>query len=499
MSLLMQALKKAERAKQNHLPEEEPTKPSEAFDQVLELAPQEPARADALSLAPIDETGPGAELEFAPREEETAAHLIEPASAPPVAPAPAPAVAAPPPSEPAQGSAPEAPPRRARNAPPPPPPPRVRPKHRAMPYLTARTMRLAALGGGVLIVAGLFGYMYWNAMYGSGSSRHLAPVPMPGQNLPPGVGPTSGAAVVVPPELAGAALPPDALPPGAASPGIAAAQPYAAVPPAASAPAAPPVAAAPAPAPAPAPAASRSGPPDSRSSMPPDMYMQGPPAQASGGAPSVPSGAVLGAADNANIRVARASVPGQVNPALQTGFAAVQQGDLDGARQQYQSVLREDGNNRDALLGLAFVSVREGRPDQAGALYGRLLDIDPNDSDALAGLAGLRAGDPAQLESRLRHALERHPDSGALLFALGNLYARQQRWGEAQQHYFRAYTAAPTNPDYAFNLAVGLDRLNQPKLALTYYQRALEAAGPVNFDRAAVTQRVRELATPQGQ
>ena len=45
----MQALKKAERAKQNHLPDEEPAKPSQAYDQVLELAPQDP-----LTLAPVD-------------------------------------------------------------------------------------------------------------------------------------------------------------------------------------------------------------------------------------------------------------------------------------------------------------------------------------------------------------------------------------------------------------------------------------------------------------
>ena len=47
MSLLMQALKKAERAKQNSLSDEELEKPSEAYDQVLELAP-----ADALPPRP---------------------------------------------------------------------------------------------------------------------------------------------------------------------------------------------------------------------------------------------------------------------------------------------------------------------------------------------------------------------------------------------------------------------------------------------------------------
>ncbi|MBA5640210.1 hypothetical protein H3H37_24400, partial [Duganella sp. LX20W] len=60
MSLLMQALKKAERAKQNSIPETELEKPSEAFDDLLALTPQEttpPARASGefmLDLEPLD-------------------------------------------------------------------------------------------------------------------------------------------------------------------------------------------------------------------------------------------------------------------------------------------------------------------------------------------------------------------------------------------------------------------------------------------------------------
>ena len=83
-----------------------------------------------------------------------------------------------------------------------------------------------------------------------------------------------------------------------------------------------------------------------------------------------------------------------------------------------------------------------------------------------------------------------------MLFALGNLYAQQGRWPEAQQTYFRAYTAAPDNADYAYNLAIGLDRLNQGKLALTYYQRALALGQdkPAGFDRTALRQRMHELS-----
>jgi cytochrome c-type biogenesis protein CcmH/NrfG len=81
-----------------------------------------------------------------------------------------------------------------------------------------------------------------------------------------------------------------------------------------------------------------------------------------------------------------------------------------------------------------------------------------------------------------------------VLFALGNLYAQQGRWPDAQQAYFRAYGAAPDNPDYAYNLAVGLDRLNQPKLASTTTSAlALAQDKAVGFDRNALRKRLHEL------
>ena len=49
---------------------------------------------------------------------------------------------------------------------------------------------------------------------------------------------------------------------------------------------------------------------------------------------------------------------------------------------------------------------------------------------------------------------------------LGNQLAQQGRWSEAQQEYFKAFASEPDNADFAYNLAVSLDHLRQPKLAL---------------------------------
>src|SRR5688572_13417946 len=187
----------------------------------------------------------------------------------------------------------------------------------------------------------------------------------------------------------------------------------------------------------------------------------------------------------------------QVHPNIAAGYAAYVAGDLAAARTEYQHALREEPANRDALLGVAALDVRAGRFETAEAGYLRLLQADPRDSHALAGLVALRAGrtDPLAAESRVKSVLADNPGSHVLNFTLGNQFAQQGRWAEAQQEYFRAFTGEPDNADFAYNLAVSLDHLRQPELALEYYQRALALAKTRGgrFDPAAAESRAAQL------
>jgi tetratricopeptide (TPR) repeat protein len=201
-----------------------------------------------------------------------------------------------------------------------------------------------------------------------------------------------------------------------------------------------------------------------------------------------PSGAAI------KLRPARAAP--QANPALEHAYEALQSGRDGEARRAYEQVLRADGKNVDALLGLATLAARQGYSGAAHAYYLRALEADPNDATARAGvLATGGHGDEAAAESHLKTALAGQPDSPQLNFALGNLYARQQRWSEAQQAYFQAYTGSPGDPDVIFNLAVSLDHLRQSKLAAQYYRMALEAGGAraATFARDEVGARLQEL------
>lgn len=194
------------------------------------------------------------------------------------------------------------------------------------------------------------------------------------------------------------------------------------------------------------------------------------------------------------VRVTKA--PLQVNPALLRGFDAFNRGELALAQLEYERAQKADPRNTDALHGLAAVAVRQGRHDQAEFLYQRITEADPQDAVAQAALINLRGQiDPNAAESRLKSLAAAQPELAAPHFSLGNLYARHGRWNEAQQAYFRAYSAESDNPDILYNLAISLEHLRQNKLAAQYYNLALAAAQnrPAGFDKTQATARLRVL------
>jgi Flp pilus assembly protein TadD len=189
----------------------------------------------------------------------------------------------------------------------------------------------------------------------------------------------------------------------------------------------------------------------------------------------------------------------KTDPLLTQAHAAYSRGESELARQAWQKVLAKDSRNLDALRGLAVVAQQNQQLGEAASYYQRALEVDPKDAIAMAGLMAIRVPtDMVQAESRLKTLLAEQPDSAYLNFALGNQLARQQRWADAQQAYFKAYTAEPANAGYVFNLAVSLDQLHQAKLAARYYNEALAVAErqpgqPAGFDRTEVLNRLNQL------
>ena len=182
---------------------------------------------------------------------------------------------------------------------------------------------------------------------------------------------------------------------------------------------------------------------------------------------------------------------------LLRGHSHIEKNELDLARSDFEQALRRDPNNTDALLALAAIAQRQGRPADAEHLYQRAMIANPGDPAVQAAALGSAAAgaDPQTTESRLKTLLAAQPESATLNFTLGNLYARQSRWTEAQQVYFNAVAAEADHPDYLFNLAVSLDHIRQSRPAAQHYRLALEAADkrPAAFDREQVKKRLAEL------
>src|SRR5471032_3315577 len=224
MSLLMQALKKAERAKQNSQPESELDKPSEAYDELLALAPLDtpPAAAapsPAFGLSPLDDLSL-APLDAPAQSEPTLAPIEYGADGLPPIPVLSVASEAIHDSVPPQARHVETPPRHD----PPQPAANAWTDARAEPQAAARTaaktesraearagradkpaaprgaararaaasashadkpgldpakLRLAVLAGIAGLILLVFGYVYWQAVYGPASGSKLPMVPMP--------------------------------------------------------------------------------------------------------------------------------------------------------------------------------------------------------------------------------------------------------------------------------------------------------------------------------
>jgi Flp pilus assembly protein TadD len=186
-----------------------------------------------------------------------------------------------------------------------------------------------------------------------------------------------------------------------------------------------------------------------------------------------------------------------LNPLLGQAYAALQAGQRDSAQSLYREVLKSEPRNVDALLALAALAGQRGATDEAVQLYLQILELDPRHALAQSGLIALLGrADPLAAESKLKQLIAREP-SAWLHFTLGNLYADQSSWSAAQQAWFQAHHLEPANPDYAYNLAVGLEHVSQPKLALNFYRRAVDLAaarGRANFNLSLARERIGTLA-----
>ncbi|MEE8366255.1 MAG: tetratricopeptide repeat protein [Gammaproteobacteria bacterium] len=203
----------------------------------------------------------------------------------------------------------------------------------------------------------------------------------------------------------------------------------------------------------------------------------------------------LDEAPNQQLQISTRSTISDKDRWLGEAYASYQRGDDKTALARYNQVIEVDPGNRNALLARAAIYIQDNNAEAAIRDYQALLLANPKDSLAMASLMAVANYSPEVAESHLKIMMREEPDSPYLNFALANVYGAQDRWIEAQGLYFTALKHNPNDPNYAYNLAVSLEHIEKPEVAIAYYERALDNFnnGLATFNRDVVDQRLEKL------
>jgi len=197
------------------------------------------------------------------------------------------------------------------------------------------------------------------------------------------------------------------------------------------------------------------------------------------------------------ITVVRGQKKDPVGDLLTRAWTAYNASDYEQASKLYTQVLEREKNNRDALMGMGAIAVKNKNDKQALQYYNRMLQLDPRDPVANAAILNMNnsMNEDQQSESRLLYLIKMEPDAAHLYYALGNKYAAQSKWPEAESAYFSAFEHDSSSADYAYNLAVSLERIGRSKQAVQYYRAALQLAqgSNVSFSIDVVEKRLSQI------
>lgn len=164
---------------------------------------------------------------------------------------------------------------------------------------------------------------------------------------------------------------------------------------------------------------------------------------------------------------------------LDLAYQELVRGSLPVAERRYRDLLAKDRLNPDIWTGLGAVLLRLGKPEEAESMFRRAQELNPTDPYTRAMLLSLSRSPDAYKDSQyttLANNAGQSASQAAAFALLAAEHAAAKRWNEAQQAFFNALTADPGNPDYAYNLAVTLEHMRQPRLAYDFYRQALEFA-----------------------
>lgn len=146
------------------------------------------------------------------------------------------------------------------------------------------------------------------------------------------------------------------------------------------------------------------------------------------------------------------------------GDAYLKKGDVGRAEESYRAALEAQGDNADALLGLALVSQSKGDAQSASLYLSRVRPLTTNSPELLYrfAVAALRSNQFEDAKSALEEAVRLSPEEPSYFVALGAVWLKKPDIFEAERQFRQALRLRPDNAPAQMYL--GYTLLKQKKL-----------------------------------
>jgi tetratricopeptide (TPR) repeat protein len=158
------------------------------------------------------------------------------------------------------------------------------------------------------------------------------------------------------------------------------------------------------------------------------------------------------------------------------GDAFLKKGVIPKAEESYQRAIAQDGENTDAVLGMAQAAQLKGDADSASALLDRSRKMVANSPETLYRFAmvAIRAGLYEEANRSLLAAIKSKSDDAAYFLALGTTWIKKPDLAEAESSFRRALQLRPNNAQAQMYLGYTLLEQKKYPEAKVWLQKSLD-------------------------
>ena len=200
--------------------------------------------------------------------------------------------------------------------------------------------------------------------------------------------------------------------------------------------------------------------------------------------PKLPPSMGGGAAPSGGSDMPAGSVQNAPNGDLEKGIAALDRGDVAGAKQSYQEMIKKNPKDGEAYHLAGLIAEKEGKKDLAEKAYKRALELKPDLDASSVNLSAMlieaEKYDDALAVSRA--AIAKHADNAALHSNAALALAGKGDQAGSTKEFDEASRLAPSDPLVLFTYAHWLGTWKQTDAALA----KLRAARPLAKDDVGV-------------